>query len=500
MHTFRFLSRALIAGCMVATAACEGGGGGPPVGPTPQPPTPGTLSIVAGRGQADSIQAILTQPLVVEVRDTKGVPMSGVNVTLTSGSAPGETAPASVLFAPAGSTVFLFALSAQTGADGRATVHVRMDSIAGRALVRAATTQPALSDTATFGISAGRAVRIVATPRDTTVTVPASYSLQAVGRDRYNNLVPVTRSARPRVTLEGETVRMAQPGREYVLLQAGALLDSVGLSAVPRGTVAFTHHREGSSAVAVMELDRAGYRPIAEFNNAPSGSTFVPEWSPDGQSLLFHTGDITGYLYMHRANGEYVGRLNTPADSSAMFAEWVSGDLIYFSGTSQTTHQIPVRGAVHRVNADGSNGARITTPAAGEYHKRPRVSPDGRWLVYANVVSNQMPYPDAVGTLMLMDMAGGSTTSLGVAANQGRWSPAGDRIAAVSNGSLVLITLGGGTQTLATGVHGDVEWSADGAFIVTRCGDNVCLVRTGTGEKIPLTYTDWRYRELAWKP
>jgi hypothetical protein len=480
---------------ILAITACDGGTS---PDPDPEPQTTGSLTIISGRGQGDSIQAILPQPVVVEVRDTEGTPMAGVRVTLTSTAAPGDGAPGSVLFATMGSDVFAGAMSAETGADGRASLRVRSDSIAGRVLVQARVTSPLLTDTASITVHPGRAVRIVALPRDTTILAPASYRLQAFALDRYNNHPELIRTPRPRVAVEGDSVRMSQVGRGYIVLQSGDVVDSAAVSAVPGGTLVFSHHREGSDAVSVMGLDHSGYREITVLYNASGGSIYAPDWSPAGDRLLLHTGDIIGSVAIFRENGAYVGSLKTYADSSEMWADWASTDWIYYSGTKTWLYGAPDRGAVYRAHPNATGKSQLTQPLAFEWHLRPRVSPNGRSLVYANVVSTQMPSGWSAGMLMLKDLVSGTTTSLNVPAVEGKWSPAGDRIAAVSGGAVVLIGRDGTRRTLATGTNGSAEWSPDGNYILTRC-PNLCVVSVATGEKIPLSYADWRYAEAAWK-
>jgi hypothetical protein len=497
MHSARRPARLLLWSLILAIASCDGGG--TTVDPDPDPRTPGALAIVSGRGQADSIQALLPQPLIVEVRDTRGVPLPGVQVTLTNIAATGDASPGRVRFAKPGSQVFAEVMAAQTGTDGRATFLVQTDTVAGIAVAQARTTRPLLTDTATLIVAPGEAVQIVASPRDTTILAPALYRLQAVGLDRYRNLRPVTRTPRARVTVVGDSVRMTQVGRGYVVLQSGALVDSAAVSAVPTGTIAFTHHREGTDAVAVMRLDHSQYREITVVHNPDGGSTYAPDWAPDGERLLLHTGSIIGLLWIFRANGEYLGSLNTYADSSEMWGDWTSSDWIYYSGTKSWLYGAPDRGAVIRARPNATGKARITAPATSEWHLRPRVSPDGRWLVYSNVISPyQMPFEWDGGTLVLMDLVSGAATSLNVSAVEGRWSPTGDRIAAVSDGLLVVIARDGSKRTIATGVNGLAEWSPDGSYLLTGC-PNLCVVSVATGEKIPLSYASWRYAEPAWR-
>jgi Tol biopolymer transport system component len=482
--------------CLLALFAACGDGGTPPVEPEPEP-QPGKLSIVAGRGQTDSIQAVLAQPLVVELRDTRGELMPDVELNVISTLV--DERNADVLFAPIGSNAFAPSLTARTGADGRLSVQMRLDTVAGPVIVKVKTVTSGVTDTATITTIGGTAVRMEATPRDTTLHASVAYRLTATGRDRYSNPVPLTRIARARVVLDGEMVQMTEIGRGTVVLQNGTFRDSVQVSAVPQGTILLSHRGESRDAIIAIALDHSDVRTIYQFNGRET-TAYGPDWSPDGERVIFHAGTTQGSLWMVRATGEFERQLPVTADSSAMWGDWVTPEWIYYHGSGFNTPfgNIPDRGAVYRIHPDGSVRERVTSPQWLHWHMRPRVSPNGRWLVYVDTYG-AMPFESSTGTLTLVDLATGTTRSLDLTALEGRWSPAGNRFATTSAGALLLITPGGEQQTLATGVHGRAEWSPDGKYILTTC-EKLCVISVATGEKIPLSYADWRYAEPAWRP
>lgn len=488
-------TRLLLLGLLLITGACDGGGGGgTPVDPGPEAPRLGSLSVVAGRGQADTVDSTLPQPLVVEVRDTKGVPMADVEITIFSMAA--GNPPPRVLFAAPGNSFATPSFSGRTSADGRFSVQMRLGTTAGSAAVVAQTGM--LTDTATVVIQTGNPVRIEASPADTTLYAPAVYKLQATARDRHRNAIPASRTGVRGVSLDGEMVRMTEIGRGHVVLQAGSVVDSARVSVVPRGTVVLTHYREESDAIVTMELDGSAYRVVTSASKGVL--TYAPVWSPDGNRILYHTGHTTGSLWIRRATGEFEGPVAPAhADSSAMWGDWRNPEWIYYSGSRGVQYGIPDRGFIFRVRSDGTGTERMTTASAQEWHRRPRVSVDGRYLVYARVSSGGIPFADATGALTRVDLATGTVTDLGVASLEGRWSPSGDHIAATSGGALLLIARDGSTRTLAGGVHGPADWSPDGNFILSTCGERLCIVVVASGEKIPLSFTDRRYIEPAWK-
>jgi hypothetical protein len=63
---------------LLALLGCGGDGGSD--GGTGPTPAPGTMVVLSGVGQADTVEARLDQPLVLELRNSAGRPAAGVTV------------------------------------------------------------------------------------------------------------------------------------------------------------------------------------------------------------------------------------------------------------------------------------------------------------------------------------------------------------------------------------------------------------------------------------
>jgi hypothetical protein len=465
-------------------AACNRDGG--PVGP--QPTGPAAVRVAAGGGQADSVDAVLAAPLVAEVRDSSNVPLANVAVTFASAGEGGTTG---VQFAAPAEGAFVPTLVVRTDTSGRATARVKLPTASGAA--RARVTVGTLADSAEFQVSPGAALRLELSPRDTTL-YPGTFTLAASGRDRYGNPAPVQATASPRIAVEGDRVRADVIGRHYVALQSGTLRDTAWISAVPAGTIAFK--RQGW--LAVVNLDGSGYR------NLLPGAGYHPTWSTDGTQITVQTDSLVpGFLYsVGTSGGKPYPNLHSQMALSPVWPRWPTGESIYFAGVDYVPK--PTRGPLFSMRYDGTNLRQHTTPAAGEWHRRPSTAQVGLFgLVFTRVVSPTLPADGQTGTLTVLDMSRGTeaTTSLNVQAEEGRWSPAGAAIAFVSGGNLMLINSDrSGLRLLAAGMGGDVEWSPSGEYLVARNATGLVVVVAATGEVIPLSFTDATYSQPAWRP
>lgn len=106
------------------------------------------------------------------------------------------------------------------------------------------------------------------------------------------------------------------------------------------------------------------------------GSNSAPAWSPDGRRLaLALTKDGPSQIYLINADGSGLRRLmNSPGiDTEPQFSP--DGRQIYFTSDRGGNPQI------YRISVDGGGGARRIT-FTGAYNVTPRVSPDGKTLVY----------------------------------------------------------------------------------------------------------------------
>lgn len=181
--------------------------------------------------------------------------------------------------------------------------------------------------------------------------------------------------------------KMDRDGRNKVDLSSGADEFTYGFSSSPDGTRIAYHknyqvYLANSDGSAAQRVD-TGH----EFN-------FVPTWSPDGQWLLFVSGEhYNCHPHLVRADGtglrkladrggyrgvtEFLDVPDFHGGSSDVPVWSTDGTRVYFTALVDEAVEL------HQVALDGSV-TRLTTSAAGTTHYHPTPSPDGRWLLYGS--------------------------------------------------------------------------------------------------------------------
>ncbi len=135
--------------------------------------------------------------------------------------------------------------------------------------------------------------------------------------------------------------------------------------------------------------------PVANYR----GSNSAPAWSPDGKQLAaVLTKDGSSQIYLMNADGSGLRRITSSGssiDTEPFFTP--DGQFIYFTSDRGGSPQI------YRMAANGAEQQRVTFQ--GDYNVSPRVSPDGRTLIYVARSSGRFQ-------LMAMDLQNRQTQAL----------------------------------------------------------------------------------------
>lgn len=472
-------------------------------GPT-GPSKPGVRA-VAGAGVTDTIDAQLSQALVVEVRGQDGALASGVTVRFE----PDVTAdPFGVYdepsvrvctpYAPDCAGLGLVATEI-TDAHGRAQVPIRMGIFAGRGVVRLVVPDLGLADSATFTKTPGAPAAVRAVGANPQVNIGGTATLGGRVVDRYGNArtEKTILSAGPgsAITLDPSTgtVTGREMGNQWVLMRYNALVDSGRVRVVPPGRLLVWAAGEG--VVRLVNLDGSSERTI--MSNLALGDDAFPQFDPTRQRITVHVGsehygrpnilvviDTTGAS--RRDIGPAIGfttilATRSLADGTVLVVATRSSDLLQpdFS--------------LWRVATDNTITFVVALPGLGRLpHGGADVSHDGTRVAY--ISSSSSP-----NDLRLLDVASGSTTVLDSDASSPRWSAQDDRIVYLStptssfNGgggpATVINTNGSGRRMLGAYFSPGMSWSPDGIYVVGRASDETLrLVRVSDGTAVDLRF------------
>ena len=469
------------------------------------------LTIISGGSGSDTIDVLLPEPLVVEVRSPDGGLAPGVEVIFRAfGSGPDSTwrIPVHMRRPLGGYTAVLHDTS---DSAGRVSVPVVFGwaAVEGKIVI----TAPALNAQAIarYTTRPGRPASMVFSPADTPVVVGRSYQIEASAADRYSNPLAdsptFTRLSGPIEVAADGTVRGTAIGRGEVSVQIGTLVRSALTSVVPDVTIAIRDMGRfvgDTVGFATVVLDGSSHRWIAAIGVAPSSyapsNDPAPRWIPGSRELVYQrivnnelrtfVGDSTGAA-RRLIEASYGVRWEYDPDVTA------DGAWVYFDGLETTGAH-----AIFRVPIAGGIPERVTPSSHANEFRWPSLSPDGTRLAYS---SGFTPY--------VLDLRTGVATQLSPNRGAGTiWSPTGEWILytetyshAGYSGALHIVRPDGtDDRIIGDGAYyAGGTWSPDGRYAIatrsTPSPSGMQLIDITSGMRLPLVYGRAWFGP-AWRP
>lgn len=397
-----------------------------------------------------------------------------------------------------------------TDTQGRASMTVERGSYAGTQWLQVSAPIQSLADSVGFDILPGNPAAVQVTPPDTAVVVGGAYTLLGHVLDQYGNVRsddvvfgPDSGSVTVTGTANTVTVTGQWEGRAEILAAGRGITTSAWVSVVPSGTLAFYVRAPltvDSIAIATANTDGSQYTALYKvpFDNAPSRPL---DWAPDGQSVVFQAGPISGSALYTVTLAGTVAQLITPSIGyPEILPRYGPGGWIYFTAETDWSSGTD---ELWRVHADGSAPARVGPVAAsGESDTYAAPSPDGTSIWFSTDRPNPGQLPVTLATL---DLATDSVAYLGVYGIGAVWSPAGDRVAYVDSAGAIVVVAPDGSGGRVVSDSGKayvpyIDWSPDGQWIVAAADTGgVDLIEPDRGMTLPLAFSGlWQHP--SWRP
>ena len=336
---------------------------------------------------------------------------------------------------------------------------------------------------------------VVLAPADTSLYVGRSFQSRAMvttasGDDFSGDHVEYTAvDAAVNVSAAGVVTGNAI-GRARVVARRGTLSDTIWVSVVPEGTIAYNYNR----ALVAGGLDGSVFWAVPS-GNAISGPT---TWVADGQVVVERDDpQLPALLYLAHPDGTvrtlFPWSPGEEPPSQTLPRASRDGQWVYFLSEE----------SLWRAHADGTGRERLVGNELPVVYDAPDPSWDGTRVLFTRA--------DGLGTTTqaVLDLETREQREIPGLGSTSRWSPDGQWIAywKGSDGddrAAVYIARSDGSQQRRVTAEGVryysevVEWSPDGRWLLLNRATGHELVEIATGMRLPLTWATGSW--ASWRP
>ncbi|HSQ29888.1 MAG TPA: Ig-like domain-containing protein [Gemmatimonadaceae bacterium] len=494
---------------VAGTVSC--GGGEPPTQSNAEP----HLTVIAGTGVTDTIQARLAQPLTVEFRDEHSQPVAGVPLSVEANAPIDSTRSVehAVQVGPNNGSWFGDTVTVTTDRAGRAAIAIQLGTVAGSARVTVRGPRSAAVDAA-FTVLAGTATRLAVPTPYLAIEVGATQPFAAAAVDRASNPSGAVSFAVDTTvaTIDADgAVHGRAPGGATLTVAIGGIVGRYPLAVVPVARVLVTRMPVPSRTtieLVTMGLDERHVTsligPVGRMMENVVLNEIPATLARDG-TLYFTQFDsaTAAHLWVRTVAGA-VRRL-TPDSLGTMYENnpqlSPDGVWVYFLATTATTMS-----TIWRIHPDGTAGEQIgpsypvvTLPTVLSHLS---VDPNGSSLY----VRQDDLQRGVVGRSLRFDLAT-RTLSTGLPASLSgiAYSPDRTRFAyEPAQGGVVVRTVATGeekllySQVISFSFSGS-PWSPDGNWIALQGGGGITLLNATTGHPIAIPGA-WELSPAMWLP
>ena len=456
------------------------------------------MRIVSGSGASDTVLAILSQPLVVEVRDPTGQPRAGIVVRFEAQPIEATAREPSVDVRRISTDAFKASMAASTDSSGRAAVQVQLGRRAGSGSIAITAPELGFQDMAQYTIKPGALTTLKLAPADTLTYTERSYPLRVYLSDRWGNTRAdsIRFSAGPGVSVSADGRVTAQSvGRTFIAAEAAGVVDTARLSIPPQGTIAGISGPLYQESVVVLNLDGSDLRKVAPLKTYSQRT--APHWSPSGSELVFHNWLNEIHAYVTDVSGNVRRLISAGGPGNEVYPRYSrDGEWVFFSGGEDVRSL-----SIWRVRANGSSPQRIGPPGTlSRSDTDPSPSPDGTRVAFVAV----QPGPN--WNVRILHVASGRVDSPAISGVAPRWSPKEDVIAFIDVAGRVQVMSPDGAAIRTVSALGrlyaaGLDWSPDGRWLIAqqRANARFDLIEVATGTTIPLPFSI-PLEQPAWKP